>query len=111
MNMNEFSRSLQSRTRPEVAQEIPTAILFSVDDQTLRFEPQTNDFAVSIGIGNGEIPVLHAASWQSLHDVLIGKFALLDAFKDRAFWTNGYLPLLFTLQALFQPDLSSRLPE
>ena len=102
---------LQARTRPEVAREIPTEILFCVSEETLWFYPQSNHFDRKHPPTNDVLPELHAQSWQQLHDVLIGEYSIRDAFFDRAFWMNGHLPMLFQLQALFQPELSTQLPE
>ena len=111
MNSSEFMQKLQAKTRPEVAREIPSEILFSVGSLTLRFDPQANQFTTEEKSESHLLPELHSHSWQRLYDVLVGEYSVMDAFFDRSFWMNGYLPMLFQLQALFQPTLSTQLPE
>ena len=112
MTETEFIRLLTQKTRLEVAQEFASPILFSVDSDVLQFSPRENsvercDFTPD----KPDLLTIHCVSWSRLYAVLVGEYDLMTAFLDREIWTNGYLPLVFRLFALFQPALTTRIPE
>ncbi|MCY4096623.1 MAG: hypothetical protein OXG05_16050 [Gammaproteobacteria bacterium] len=112
MTETEFIRMLKEKTRLEVAQEFASPILFSVDSVVLQFTPVENDIArCDTEPDEPDLLTIHCVSWQRLFDVLVGEYDLMTAFLDRDIWTNGYLPLVFRLFALFQPALTTRIPE
>lgn len=108
----EFIAALKEKARLDVAHEIATAILFSVGDSVLRYEPQNN--VIKPVATTAELPetlVIHSDSWQTLFGVLAGEIDLMEAFLNHTFWTNGYLPIVFRLLAVFQSSLTLRIPE
>ncbi len=108
----EFMRLLTQKTRLNVAQEIASPILFSVDAVLLRFVPEENSIArCDAKADHIESPTIHCVSWAKLYGVLVGDYDLMDAFMAQEIWTNGYLPLVFRLFAVFQPTLTMRIPE
>ncbi len=112
MTETEFIRMLKQKTRPEVAQEFAAPILFSVDAVVLQFTPVENSISrCSTTPDQPDLLTIHCASWQRLFDVLVGEYDLMTAFLDKEIWTNGYLPLVFRLFAIFQPELTTRIPE
>ena len=108
----EFQQKLSERTRLDVAKEIAGAILFKVGGSEVRFNPVDNSFkSEDANKSDSSIPVIYCVSWQRLHDVLTGEYDLMKAFIDHEIWTNGYLPVLFRLFAVFQSGLTIRIPE
>lgn len=112
MTSDEFIRSLRKKTRLEVAREIAAPILFSVNGTTLRFVAAENALTPCPDTTDSDDTLtIHCVSWERLYGVLVGDYALMHAFLDREIWTNGYLPLVFRLFAIFQPALSIQIPE
>ena len=112
MTETEFIRLLKQKTRLEVAQEFASPILFSVDSAVLQFTPVENSLErCDTHPDEPDLLTIHCVSWQRLFDVLVGEYDLMTAFLDREIWTNGYLPLVFRLFAIFQPALTTRIPE
>ena len=112
MTDEEFQLSLSNQLRSDVAKEIAGAILFCVAGTKVRFDPKECAFSQSVdNTADSSIPVIYCLSWQRLHDVLVGKYDLMQAFLDREIWTNGYLPVVFRLFAVFQTGLTIRIPE
>lgn len=112
MTKDDFQHELKAHTRLDVAKEIAGEILFSVNEETVRFNPLVNAFTTEAHPNeSAEIPTVHGSSWQLLHDVLTGSYDLMQAFSDRDIWTNGYLPVLFRLFAVFQTGVGIRIPE
>ena len=108
----EFMRLLLQKTRHEVAREIAAPILFSVDSTVLRFEPAHNRLSPYVEDQDTDDQLtIHCISWQRLYEILIGEYDLMPAFLAREIWTNGYLPQVFRLFAVFQPALTTRIPE
>ena len=112
MTEAEFIRKLKQKTRLEVAQEFASPILFSVDSVVLQFTPRENNVVqCDIPPDEPDLLTIHCVSWERLFSVLVGEYDLMTAFLDREIWTNGYLPLVFRLFAVFQPALTTRIPE
>ena len=112
MTDTEFMQLLPQKTRIDVAREIASPILFSVDAQLVQFEPSENRCSpCDAHDDTDDTPTIHCVSWQRLYDVLVGNYDLMPAFIDREIWTNGYLPVVFRLFAVFQSELTTRIPE
>lgn len=112
MTESEFIRLLTQKTRLEVAQEFASPILFSVNSALLQFKPSENSIeSCDTTPDEPDLLTIHCVSWSRLYEVLIGEYDLMTAFLDREIWTNGYLPLVFRLFAVFQPTLTTRIPE
>lgn len=112
MTETEFIRLLKQKARLEVAQEFESPILFSVNSVVLQFSPRENTFThYDATPDEPDLLTVHCASWQRLYEILVGEYDLMSAFLDREIWTNGYLPLVFRLFAVFQPALTTRIPE
>lgn len=112
MTKTEFIVALQEKARLDVAQEIASAILFSVNDSMLQYEPAKNViFPVATDANLPETLVIFSESWDTLYGVLVGEVDLMDAFLKRSLWTNGYLPIVFRLFAVFQSSHTLRIPE
>lgn len=112
MTDDEFIHALRQKTRREVARELASPILFSVKPLTLCFVPETNTITPYGDPGsNDEHLTIHCVSWERLYQVLVGEYDLMAAFLDKEIWTNGYLPQVFRLFAVFQPALTTQIPE
>ena len=112
MTESEFIRLLIKKTRLEVAQEFASPILFRVNSVALQFTPIENVIAkCDAEPDEPDMLTIHCVSWSRLYEILIGEYDLMTAFLDREIWTNGYLPLVFRLFAVFQPALTTRIPE
>ena len=112
MTETEFIRLLKQKTRLEVAQEFASPILFSVNSAVLQFIPAENIITpCDVAPDEPDLLTIHCVSWNRLYEVLVGEHDLMTAFLEREIWTNGYLPLLFRLFAVFQPALTTRIPE
>ena len=108
----EFIRLLTQKTRLEVAQEFASPILFSVGSVVLQFTPAENSIVRSDKTHDEpDLLTIHCVSWERLYGVLVGNHDLMAAFIAREIWTNGYLPLVFRLLAVFQSALTTRIPE
>ena len=112
MTETEFIRLLKQKTRLEVAQEFASPILFSVNSTVLEFTPAENSITRCAATPDEpDLITIHCVSWDRLYSILVGDYDLMAAFLDREIWTNGYLPLVFRLFAVFQPALTTRIPE
>ena len=112
MTEAEFIRLLTQKTRLEVAQEFAAPILFSVNSVVLQFTLSENTITQCETVPDTpDLLTIHCVSWHRLYEILVGEYDLMTAFLDREIWTNGYLPLVFRLFAVFQPALTTRIPE
>ena len=112
MTETEFQRLLTQKTRLDVAQEFATPILFSVNSSVMCFNPAQNHLEpYTEPVDQPDLLTLHCVSWERLYGILIGDHDLMEAFLAREIWTNGYLPLVFRLLAVFQSALTTRIPE
>ena len=112
VNKEAFVSNLSQRMRHNVAEYLFQDVVFHVDDEFIVFQPLEKRFQlIDLEDKDTKLPIVHGTSWSLIFNVITGRIELLDAFKSKQIHTNGYLPQLFILMIVFQPERAAHLPE
>ena len=111
MTRAEFIAAVKETAIPARTRIHKESILFNVEGDVIRFTPVSMSF--DEGVESSQdclVPEFHCESWNLLLQVLHGNANLDEVVRDGKFSTNGYLPLVFTVLALFQQTLAEQPP-
>lgn len=111
MTRAEFIAAVRETAIPERTRIHKESILFNVGGDVIRFTPASMSFDEDAESSHDCLePEFFCENWNLLLHLLHGNASLDGAFRDGKFATNGYLPLVFTVLAMFQQTLAERPP-